>query len=265
MLIDAGGDSGDADTDRLPALHLYATEFEETRWNFFVNHYSDLETQRKDSKMTYQNPDGSYYVGLDPPSDATPLGILYPRAGTLGGCSRHNALVTMNAHDSDWQHIADLTGDASWRPGNMHSYFQKIEHNNYLPASVTGHGYHGWLWTSLTSLHLVVEDQKLLSLILSAATAAGKGLLGHLINTVTGLGHILLTDMNAPGGTSKEGLYQVPLSMKDNIRGGPRDLILETANAKNPDGSRKYHLDIKLNTLVGETSLAFPLALKAKR
>ncbi|EXF73807.1 choline dehydrogenase [Colletotrichum fioriniae PJ7] len=250
LLIDAGGDSGDSWTEKVPALHLMSTEFEDTRWNYFVNHYPDLEQQKRDSKMTYEMPDGSFYVGLDPPDGATPLGVWYPRAGTLGGCSRHNALITINAHDSDWTNIAALTGDDTWKPGNMRSYFQKIEKNMYLPSSIIGHGYSGWLGTSLTSLSLVVEDQKLLSLIISAATAMGKSLLGLVLSTVTGLGQVLLRDLNAPGQTSKTGLYQVPLSMTDSIRGGPRDLILDTANAVNADGSRKYHLDIKLDTLV---------------
>ncbi|KAK1454464.1 choline dehydrogenase [Colletotrichum cuscutae] len=250
LLIDAGGDSGDSWTEKVPALHLMSTEFEDTRWNYFVNHYPDREQQKRDSKMTYEMPDGSFYVGLDPPAGATPLGVWYPRAGTLGGCSRHNALITIHAHDSDWTNIATLTGDDTWKPDNMRSYFQKIEKNMYLPSSIIGHGYSGWLGTSLTSLSLVVEDQKLLSLIISAATAMGKSLLGLVLSTVTGLGQVLLRDLNAPGQTSKTGLYQVPLSMTNSIRGGPRDLILDTANAVNADGSRKYHLDIKLDTLV---------------
>lgn len=250
LLIDAGGDSGDDLIESLPALHLFSTEFEDTRWNYFVDHYSDLERQKKDSKMTYEMSNGSFYVGLDPPADATPLGVWYPRAGTLGGCSRHNALITIGAHDSDWEYIASLTNDSSWSADNMLSYFKGIEKNEYLPSSIVGHGFSGWLVTSLTSLSLVVEDQKLLSLIISAATAAGQSVLESIITTVTGLAHILTQDINAPGQASKPGLYQVPLSMKDSVRGGPRDFILDTANAVNDDGSRKYHLDIKLNTLV---------------
>lgn len=250
LLIDAGGDSGTDLTEAIPAMHLFSTEFEDTRWNYFVNHYPDLERQRKDSKMTYELPDGSFYVGLDPPEDATPLGVWYPRAGSLGGCSRHNALITIGAHDSDWDNIASLTNDSSWSATNMRTYFEGIEKNEYLPSSIVGHGYRGWLVTSLTSLSLVVEDQKLLSLIISAATAAGKSLLSSVLSTVTGLAHILTEDLNAPGETSNTGLYQVPLSMNNSVRGGPRDFILDTANAVNSDGSRKYHLDIKLNTLV---------------
>ncbi|RFN47954.1 choline dehydrogenase [Fusarium flagelliforme] len=252
LLIDAGGDAGDDLVERVPALNLASSEFEKTRWNYFVNHYSDLEQQKRDSKMTYENSDGSLYIGAEPSKDAKALGILYPRSGTLGGCTRHNALISILPHDSDWTNIATLTGDSSWSPKNMQSYFKKLERNRYLPSSIIGHGFNGWLGTSLTSLHLVVEDLKFLSLVISAATAMGKNLLGLLLHTVTGLGNILLADINAPGQASRPGLYQVPLAMSDSVRSSPRELILDTANAVNKDGSRKYHLDIKLNTLVSK-------------
>ena len=73
----------------------------------------------------------------------------------------------------------------------MRKYFERLERNRYLPSSLTGHGYDGWLTTSLTQLTLVLEDQKLLSLVIAAATAAGKALLGKIINTVSGLGEVL--------------------------------------------------------------------------
>lgn len=38
--------------------------------------------------------------------------------------------------------------------------------------------------------------------------------------------------------------------MRDSKRGGALDLISATAEAVNDDGSRKYYLDIKLDTLV---------------
>ena len=88
LLIDAGGDYGNATVLQVPALHPFASEFTPITWDFFVHHYSDLEQQKKDSKMTYELPDGNYYVGLDPPEDATPLGISYPRTGTLGWMRR---------------------------------------------------------------------------------------------------------------------------------------------------------------------------------
>ncbi|KAI1174877.1 hypothetical protein F4777DRAFT_552217 [Nemania sp. FL0916] len=249
LLIDAGGDSGDANKETVPAFHLLSSEFEDTAWSFFVNHYDDIGQQRKDSKMIYQLPNGTQYRGLYPPPGADPLGILYPRAGTLGGCSRHNALITTYPFDQDWDNIAALTGDNSWRAGNMRRYWEQLEENDYVPTSVVGHGFSGWLTTAITYLGLVTKDLKLDYLILSAAAAAGKGFSG-LANSITDLARLFTGDINAPGQLGKPGLYQVPLSMKNGVRSSPRKFILDVANAVNRDGSRKYHLDIKLNTLV---------------
>ena len=250
LLIDAGDDQGASYQEQVPALQLQSTEYTPMRWDYFVNHYQNETRQELDSKFTWQTPSGDLHVGPGAPTGSTPLGILYPRSGTLGGCSAHNALITMYPHDSDWTYIQSMTGDDSWTPANMRSYFEKLERNRYLPSSIVGHGYNGWLGTALTDLSLVIEDQKLLSLIIAAATAMGKGLLGLLVDTVVGLGEVLLRDLNAPGQTSQEGLYQVPLAMADSARNGPRNFVLDTANAINADGTRKYLLDIRLNTLV---------------
>ena len=136
----------------------------------------------------------------------------------------------------------------------MRKYFERLERNRYLPSSLTGHGYDGWLTTSLTQLTLILEDQKLLSLVIAAATAAGKALLGKIINTVSGLGEVLTRDLNNDSETRDQdaGPYQVPLAVDvpEYKRTGPREFILDTANAVNSDGSRKYHLDVQLQTLV---------------
>lgn len=254
LLIDAGDDHGDAVFQQVPALQLQATEYAPMRWDYFVNHYPDESRQEQDSKMVWDTPSGDHYVGNSPPAGSNPLGIWYPRTGTLGGCAAHNAMITIYPHESDWNNIASVTGDDTWRADNMRKYFQRLERCRYLPNSVVGHGFDGWFETSLTELSLAVEDTKLLSLIISAGTAMGKGLLGKVINTVAGLGEVLLRDINAyvPSRDSQEGLYQVPIAVTEveKKRNGPRDFILATANAVNPDGSRKYHLDIKLNTLV---------------
>jgi choline dehydrogenase len=252
LLIDAGDDQGAALEQQVPALNLASTEYEPMRWDYFVNHYSNTTRQKKDSKMSYKTPSGDVYVGLSPPKNSVPLGIVYPRAGTLGGCGSHNALITIYPHKSDWSYIATLTGDSSWSPTNMRKYFARMEKADYIPNGIIGHGFSGWLTTSVTSLLLVVEDLKLLSLILAAATAMGSSLLDILWATLTGLGEVLLRDINADtsGRDAAEGLYQVPLAMADGARNGPREFVLSTANAVNADGSRKYYLDVRLNTLV---------------
>ncbi len=253
LLIDAGDDQGTSTPYQVPALSLQSTEYAPMRWDYYVNHYSNLTMQQQDSKMTYRTPSGGTYVGLTPPAGSTPLGILYPRAGALGGCSAHNALITIYPHNSDWNGLASLTGDSSWAASNMRQYFQRLERCTYLPNSVAGHGFSGWLTTSLTDLSLVLGDLKLLSIVLNAAAAVGQtNLLSGLINTVGGLSNVLLGDLNAgtPSRDSTQGAYQMPIAVDNGFRSGPRQLMLDTASATNPDGSRKYHLDILLNTLV---------------
>ncbi|KAJ5545098.1 CAZyme family AA3 [Penicillium sp. DV-2018c] len=254
LLIDAGDDQGNATRQQVPALQLQSTEYEPMRWDYFVNHYQNLTRQEQDSKMTYRRPDGELHVGSNPPNGSEPLGILYPRAGTLGGCSAHNAMITIYPYENDWDQLAGLTGNDSWSAKNMRSYFKKLERNRYVPSSLIGHGFDGWLTTSLTDLRLVVEDQKLLSLILAGATAAGKSLIGKLVTTVAGLGGVLLRDLNNdfPGRDQQTGPFQVPLAVDvpEYKRTGPRDFLMQTINAVNKDGSRKYHLDIQLDTLV---------------
>ncbi|KAL2209337.1 alcohol dehydrogenase [Sarocladium strictum] len=267
LLIEAGDDQGLSTEYQVPALNLQSTEYEPMRWDYYVNHHSNLNVQKRDSKMSYRTTDGDVYTGLAPALGAEPLGVLYPRAGTLGGCAAHNALITVYPHASDWNKIATLTGDSSWSASNMRQYFKRLESARYLPNSIVGHGFDGWLTTSVTDLGLVIKDLKLLTVIVSAASAMGKSFLGLVLSTINGLGEVLLRDVNAdlPGRDAAEGLYQVPITVKDGIRVGPREFVLETANAKNSDGSRKYHLDIMMNTLatkvVFDTSGSKPRAV----
>lgn len=257
LLIDAGGDQGDNLFETVPLMFARAAdEFPETQWNYFVTRSADPATQAQDVVTSYELPDGTIYTGLDPPANATLLGTLYPRAGTLGGCARHNALVTIRAFDSDWDTVADLTGDTSWNGSTFARLFEKIEHCDYLPNSVAGHGFTGWLWTELTSLVTAVQDLKLVSIIVSAASAVGENVVGVLVETVAGLAELLLKDINAPGATITEGPYQIPLSMEDSARHGVRERVLAVANAVDADGNRLYHLDIKLHTLVTKIQVA---------
>src|SRR5580704_12334962 len=115
-----GGDRGNPQTNRLPedysvpAFHCFASENAAMRWDFFVRHFADRDLQRRDAKY-YETWDGK-------PVD----GVLYPRAGTLGGCTAHNAMILVYPHDADWDSIATLTGDSSWNARNMRRYFELL-------------------------------------------------------------------------------------------------------------------------------------------
>src|SRR4051794_40632022 len=83
LLLEAGGRS-ENDLYRVPGFHGLASEDVEQRWDYWVHHYADLARERLDSKYS-----------------EVEHGVLYPRAGTLGGCTAHNAMITLQPHDSD--------------------------------------------------------------------------------------------------------------------------------------------------------------------
>ena len=146
LLLEAGDDQGDNTNSSLIWNFNLAANDEHTRWDFFVKNTDD---DRAAKRMTYRKPDGSFYVGLEPPANATKLGIWYPRTGTLGGCATHNAGIVSLPGNHDWDYIANLTGDASWHSSNMRKYFIKLEHNLDIDKSDTSHGFNGWLDVSL--------------------------------------------------------------------------------------------------------------------
>ena len=72
----------------------------------------------------------------DPKTDVDPKsrcreGIFYPRSSGVGGCTVHNAMITIAGPDSDWDDLADFVDDDSWRGSAMRAYFQRLERNEY--------------------------------------------------------------------------------------------------------------------------------------
>lgn len=243
LLLEAGDDQGSNLNQQVPAFHFMSTEDEKMRWDYFVKHYADEELARKDSKMTWETPTGTLYIGLNPPTGSKPKGILYPRAGTLGGCTAHNAMITVYPHQSDWSNIAELTGDMSWDPANMRQYFERLERCKYLPNDTPGHGISGWLGTDRADLSLALGDFKILSIIGAAATAMGNSILSGVSQKVPQLLKLLLRDMNSvhPRGDMTEGIYQIPLATANAKRSGTRDFLVDTA--------KEYPLEIRTGCL----------------
>ena len=93
LLIEAGGDLMDtADEGRLlystPAFHGLCSEDKRCSWDYFVHHYRDPSREKLDSKYDLQGG-----------------GIWYPRVGALGGCTVHNAMITVTPQAIDWDMI----------------------------------------------------------------------------------------------------------------------------------------------------------------
>jgi choline dehydrogenase-like flavoprotein len=164
VVLEAGGDAAATSgaNYEVPAFHPFATEDPAMRWDFFVRHYGDTAQQRRDPKFL---------------SDRD--GVWYPRAGTLGGCTAHSALIVLYPSNADWDQLADLTGDPSWRSAEMWKYFQRLENCRHRPperlwqafgVDPTRHGWSGWLTTETASVPQIVGDAQARAVIARAVT-----------------------------------------------------------------------------------------------
>jgi choline dehydrogenase len=171
-------------------------------------------------------------------------GTLYPRTGTLGGCTAHNALIAVYPSQSDFDNVAAVTGDSSWSASNMRKYYEKLENNHYLLPGAEGHGYDGWLGTSYAPIDIVTDDPQLLSLVGGAAFA-----LGNATDAIVNLGTLVAGDANADSKARDQSpaLYQIPLSTTDGKRTGSREFVLQVRDAKFANGTKQYPLDVRLN------------------
>ena len=80
-----------------------------------MRHYADDTLSRQDSKWCEKR-----------------QGILYPRASAIGGCTIHNAMITLSGPADDWNAIASLVDDQSWNSERMRDYFERLENCHYI-------------------------------------------------------------------------------------------------------------------------------------
>ena len=229
LLLEAGDDQGGQDpkdkskpfnvTYQVPALHTQSTENAAMRWDYFVDHYADQTQAALDSKKTAE-------------------GVLYPRAGTLGGCTSHNAMITIYPHASDWDYIANLTKDSTWSAANMRdTYFRRVEHAKYLlplQAQIQ-HRDRGWLSVQTTDITLGLPDLFRIPKIIAS------------VDQTIGLSNNhLLADLNNAGDDrdQTEGSYVIPLAIDGKQRNGTRERIVSIRD------DRRYKLKVHMNALV---------------
>ncbi|KAH8891542.1 alcohol dehydrogenase [Thozetella sp. PMI_491] len=145
LLLEAGDDQeADPIVNQIGSFNSAINNIK-TRWDFFVKHSSDPERERRYLRLTWRLPDGTFYVGIDPPEGATELGVWYPRSGTLGGCAMHNAGLLQLPAVNDWELLVNATGDTSYSAQNMLQYLERLENCHYLPNGTAGHGFSGWM------------------------------------------------------------------------------------------------------------------------
>jgi choline dehydrogenase len=258
LLIEAGYDYQSLNVS-VPGLHGQSTEDPEMRWDFWVRHYQDINQQKLDTKYF------EFYPAGPPPGERVD-GVLYPRAGTLGGCTAHNAMITVYPHESDWEGMAAITGDASWKPENMRRYFERLESCAYRDPATTAarHGFSGWLGTSMADISLALGDSQLLQVVGGAVAETYFELLVNSLGdplsaieqflkanpSLTGLlQSALLQGGDLKGAfkdalmsgldpndyrvtlSGREGVFLVPLAVKAGVRNGTRERLLRVQEA----------------------------------
>ncbi|MDX1428653.1 MAG: GMC family oxidoreductase N-terminal domain-containing protein [Rhodothermales bacterium] len=225
LLLEAGGDD-EPYTYQVPAFHPLASEDERLKWDFFVKHYSDEKQQYRDRKL-----------------ERSPYGILYPRCGTLGGCTAHNAMITVYPHNGDWERIAELTGDPSWRADNMRKYFQRMERCRYRQApdrpedpsdNPSRHGFDGWLSTETADPSLIDDDAELRSLVAAGLRQTYSELGGLLSRVFPRLKSKLDPNDWRLVVDNSEGACVIPMATHDGRRIGTREYI-RSVQAACPD------------------------------
>ena len=218
---------------RVPVFNAIATENTAMKWDFWVKHL-DHDPGR----------DPKYYERY--PRDTGPEvnGVWYPRAGTLGGCTAHNAMILVYPHNTDWEHIADMTGDGSWRADAMRGYFERLEDCRYRRQGARNsarHGFDGWLTTETALPKDALKDVDLVKMLITASNNAIEEIgqrwqqAGWTLESGGDPNDWRLVEDNAVG------VRYVPLTTRDHIRVGTRE-FLRTVEDEHP-GKLTIELD----------------------
>ncbi|MEU9123186.1 GMC oxidoreductase [Streptomyces sp. NPDC048506] len=248
LLLDAGGAEGN-DAYLVPAFHADASEDPVQCWNYYVRHYADEQQHQRDSKLVPGR------------------GILYPRAGAVGGCTAHHALITVYPYNRDWDAIAEETGDATWRSAAMRRYFERLERCTYrprpkappgnpllaallkvLPSTAARyrndarHGFDGWLPTALADPGLAVQDKQLLEVILSAGQDELADFLGRPLSPLEGFGSFVDPNDWRVQTHALQGLWQIPISTAKGRRSAVRERVQAVQRSRPDDLVVRTHV-----------------------
>ncbi|RZA15238.1 MAG: hypothetical protein EOP10_26720 [Proteobacteria bacterium] len=208
LLLEAGTDQGTRDVYQVPAFHAQSTEDAEMAWDYYVNHFKKDADNKADTK---------YVAGK---------GILYPRAGTVGGCTAHNAMITVYPLKRDWDQMGEDVGDKSYNGAVMRKYFSLCENAQYtqLPERKRG-----WLPVNVASPLLVLNDNAIKSMLFSAWRAFRRETTSDVSALQSILDLLLRSDTNVDteARDSMEGLAMIPTATTAaGKRFSTRDLIV---------------------------------------
>jgi choline dehydrogenase len=84
------------------------------------------------------NPRTDWLYSTEPEPGLNGRALRYPRGKVLGGCSSINGMIYMRGQARDYDHWAQLTGDANWRWEHCLRYFKR--HEDHWRGADAQHG-----------------------------------------------------------------------------------------------------------------------------
>ncbi|WP_043974703.1 GMC family oxidoreductase [Novosphingobium sp. P6W] len=232
LVLEAGPDPGGEANYEVPAFHPLASEDPQFSWAQKARHFDAPQEACLDEKA---DADGN---------------VFYPRAGALGGCSAHNAMIFLPPPDEDWDWLALQTGDDGWSAAAMRHHRRNVEQCRHRPLwrllallgiDPTGHGWRGWLPVEKALPLRAFVDAGMIRAIFFAAVVElgrGKGLRARLRAFWQNWG-----DPNDIRRGGSEQLCYLPLSTDRHARTGARERLQSVA-ARHPE-----RLDIQTDAL----------------
>ena len=232
LVLEAGPDPLRCDDQRaeadyrVPVFHALASENPAFSWPYHVSHFDD-------------------------PADAA-SSIFYPRAAALGGCTAHNAMIFLLPPDSDWDALANRTGDSGWNASAMQLHRQRLEACRHrmlhrllarIGIDLTGHGWRGWLSIERAMPLKALADIRMMRvmarLVLSDLARDGKWR-----ERLRSFG-FAWGDPNDRRGNAEQLCY-FPMATRRHARVGTRERLHDVAR-RHPD-----RLEIQTDTLASE-------------
>lgn len=225
------------DCTEVPLLHTETTEDKRHSLRFFVDHFGG---EREERNPRRHSADPEEFKAAHPEDEE---GVFYPRSQGVGGCTIHNAMITICGPSDDWDEIAQMLNDPSWRGDRMRAYFERLENCNYARDSwlkklinfaknspswdSSRHGTDGWLETSMASLKNLIVEKQFLRIVKNAALAS----LDSGTDSISELSWGALPQLDPNHWEtmrrSQEGISQIPLSVtRTGERSSPRERLL---------------------------------------
>lgn len=128
---------------------------------------------------------------------------------------------------------------------NLRQIFKRIERNHYVPPGTPGHGFNGYLHTNGNDGTIWDNNPELVEVFETMVSTIGD----NPANVIS----MLTRDLNnaSPTRDQTQGLFGMPFHFNQTWgRFSARNVVLDTLNAKKPNGSPKYPLTLKSQSLV---------------